>query len=184
MKKIVIIASVFLSLNAYSQVGIGTNAPHSSAMLDVTSTTQGFLPPRMTGAQRAAIVSPVAGLEIWCIDCGATAPYGEAQIYNGTIWTNLVGGTIKAVTVPGTNTTTGATSPIGIGTNMPSAIAALEVNSNSKGFLLPRMTLAQRDAMQPATSSAGLQVWCTDCNSGAGGLSIFNGANWTNSTGQ
>ena len=173
----------FISYSSFSQVGIGTSSPNSSAMLDITSTNQGFLPPRMTGAQRAAIVAPVAGLEIWCTDCGATVPYGEAQIYNGTTWTNLVGGTIKSVTVPGTNTSTGATSPIGIGINTPAASAALDVNSTSKGFLIPRMTSTARNRMEPASTAAGLQVWCSDCNSGAGELSIFNGVQWTTSSG-
>ena len=172
-----------MSFNAYSQVSIGTNTPNSSAMLDITSTTQGFLPPRMTAAQRDAIGSPVAGLEIWCTDCGPTAPYGEAQIYNGTIWTNLLGGTIKPVTVAGTNTITGAISPIGIGTITPASSAALEINSTSKGFLIPRMTSAERNKMEPASTAAGLQVWCSDCNAGAGELSIFNGIEWTNSSG-
>ena len=181
--KSVIVPGTNTITGATSPIGIGTNTPNSSAMLDITSTTQGFLPPRMTGAQRAAIVSPVAGLEIWCTDCGSIAPYGEAQIYNGAIWTNLEGGTIKSVTVAGTNTSGGAISPIGIGTNTPASSAALEINSTSKGFLIPRMTSTERNKMEPGNSAAGLQVWCSDCNSGAGELSIFNGTNWTNSTG-
>jgi hypothetical protein len=44
---------------------LGTTTPISSAKLVVTSTTQGFLPPRMTTAQRDAIASPVAGLVIY-----------------------------------------------------------------------------------------------------------------------
>ncbi len=49
--------------------GIGINEtgadPHPSAMLDVSSTTKGFLPPRMTTAERDAIVSPASGLTIF-----------------------------------------------------------------------------------------------------------------------
>tara|TARA_R100001443_G_scaffold9595_4_gene19175 strand:+ start:663 stop:1184 length:522 start_codon:yes stop_codon:yes gene_type:complete len=40
-------------------VGIGTTSP--SKILDITSTTSGFLPPRMTTTQRDAISSPIAG---------------------------------------------------------------------------------------------------------------------------
>ena len=46
-------------------VGIGTIAPHASAKLELTSTTKGFLMPRMTEAQRDAIVSPAHALLIF-----------------------------------------------------------------------------------------------------------------------
>jgi hypothetical protein len=46
-------------------VGIGTTAPSAAAILTLTSTTQGFLPPRMTTAQRNAISTPPAGLMIY-----------------------------------------------------------------------------------------------------------------------
>jgi hypothetical protein len=51
-----------------TSVGINTATPSASAKLDVTSTTQGFLPPRMTAAQRTAIVSPAEGLIVIQID--------------------------------------------------------------------------------------------------------------------
>jgi hypothetical protein len=47
------------------QLGIGTYGPNASAMLDITSTTRGFLPPRMTTTQKNAIASPVAGLVVY-----------------------------------------------------------------------------------------------------------------------
>ena len=49
-------------------VGINTNTPDTSAQLDVKSTTKGFLPPRMTNAQRLAIASPAVGLCVYCTD--------------------------------------------------------------------------------------------------------------------
>jgi uncharacterized protein (TIGR02145 family) len=79
-----------------AQIGIGISQPAASAQLDVTSTTKGFLPPRMTQAQRQAIASPPAGLTIWCNDCGIT---GELQVYNGLSWTNMAGGN-AAVKIP------------------------------------------------------------------------------------
>ncbi len=77
-----------------AQVGIGTTSPNTSAALDVESTTKGFLPPRMTGAQRNAIATPAQGLMIYCTNCGAN---GEAQLYNGTAWVNLIGGTTASI---------------------------------------------------------------------------------------
>jgi len=46
-------------------VGIGTTNPDFTSILDLSSTTEGFLPPRMTTVQRDAIVSPAPGLEIY-----------------------------------------------------------------------------------------------------------------------
>ena len=46
-------------------VGIGTTTPATSAILDLTSTTQAFLPPRMTTAQRDAIADPVPGMMLF-----------------------------------------------------------------------------------------------------------------------
>ncbi|WP_213522440.1 FISUMP domain-containing protein [Nonlabens sp.] len=53
---------------AQAQVGIGTTTPNAAAALDITSTTQGLLPPRMTAAQRDAIATPVQGLTIFNTD--------------------------------------------------------------------------------------------------------------------
>ena len=61
-------------------VGIGVLAPHASASLDLTSTTQGFLPPRMTNTQRDAIATPAEGLIISCTDCTVK---GLHQYING-----------------------------------------------------------------------------------------------------
>lgn len=48
-----------------SNVGIGTSSPSAAARLDVTSTTSGFLPPRMTTTERNAISSPPNGLMLY-----------------------------------------------------------------------------------------------------------------------
>ena len=66
------------------------SAASASAVLEASSTTQGFLPPRMNYYQRTQIVSPIAGLTIWCSNCGAS---GEMQVFNGAAWTNMIGGT-------------------------------------------------------------------------------------------
>jgi len=53
-----------IRINAAGEVGIGGTA-NAASLLDVASTTKGFLPPRMTTAQRDAIASPPAGLMIY-----------------------------------------------------------------------------------------------------------------------
>ena len=66
---------------------------------------------------------------------------------------------------------------VGIGTTTPDASAVLEVKSNAKGLLLPRLTAAQREAI--VNPAAGLMVYQTD---GTPGLYYYNGTAWTNST--
>jgi hypothetical protein len=83
---------------SHAQVGVGTVTPSPSAQLDVTSTNKGFLPPRMTMTERNNITTPVEGLIIWCSNCGI---YGEVEVYNGTIWTNMLGARAAGTSVIG-----------------------------------------------------------------------------------
>lgn len=60
------LALLVLSFDLYSQVTIGSNnPPDASAVLDVQSSTGGILYPRLTTAQRNAIVNPAIGLSIY-----------------------------------------------------------------------------------------------------------------------
>jgi hypothetical protein len=67
-----------------SSVGIGTRRNNASALLDLTSTTRGFLPPRMTSAQRIAISTPAEGLIVYQTD-GTIGLY----IYSNATWRSL-----------------------------------------------------------------------------------------------
>jgi hypothetical protein len=49
-------------------LGVGTSSPNSTAALQIDSTTKGFLPPRMTSTERAAITSPATGLVVYQTD--------------------------------------------------------------------------------------------------------------------
>jgi len=74
-------------------VGVGTASPSASALLDLTSTSQGLLAPRMTTTQRDAIVSPAAGLLIY------NATTSTYNFYTGTAWTSVGSGTGSVTSV-------------------------------------------------------------------------------------
>jgi hypothetical protein len=63
-------------------IGAATKAV-ASAQLEMVSTTQGFLPPRMTTAQKNAIASPAAGLVLY------DSTTNKLQCYNGSTWNDL-----------------------------------------------------------------------------------------------
>ncbi len=87
----------------------GTQA-HTSAMLDVSSTEKGLLIPRLTTAQRNAIVSPANGLIVYDSD------FTQFWYFNGSVWSPITG--VSGVTGPtgptGLNGATGATGVTGI----------------------------------------------------------------------
>jgi hypothetical protein len=55
----------------------------ASAKVQIDSTTQGFLPPRMTTTQKNAIATPAAGLMVY------DSTLNLMSVYNGTIWISL-----------------------------------------------------------------------------------------------
>ncbi|WP_367328072.1 hypothetical protein [Lentimicrobium sp.] len=79
MRALLFICLLALGLPALAQVAVNTDgsAPDNSAMLDVKSTNRGLLAPRMTQAQRNAIVSPAAGLMIFQTDNGPGLYYNS-----------------------------------------------------------------------------------------------------------
>ncbi|MEO6177027.1 MAG: hypothetical protein ABIP27_17875 [Flavobacterium circumlabens] len=71
-----------------AQIGIGTTTPNASSVLDITSTTQGLLPPRMTTIQRNAIATPADGLIVYDTDFKSLYSY----VLSTTSWIPLSGG--------------------------------------------------------------------------------------------
>jgi len=96
MKKTILnsltVVTLFFASAANAQVGVGVPAGdiHPSAELEVKSSTKGFLPPRMTFAERNSIAAPATGLLIYQTDAVANNPAG-LYYFDGTAWKNGLG---------------------------------------------------------------------------------------------
>lgn len=117
-------------------LGVGTSYPAASAVIDATSTTKGFLPPRMTTTQRNAIASPVAGLLIY------NTTDNVYNFYTGTSWITLGS---NASTVGGYAPNTGT-----VASTIPVRDASGNIPGNITG-----------NAPGTYGTSAGMQVFTT-----------------------
>ena len=94
-----------------TSVGVGITTPNAAAMLDVTSTTRGFLPPRMTTVQRDAITSVPAGLMVY------NTTTNKLNFYNGSAWeavsSTAPSATTTTTVAPGTTSTPATTTTSG-----------------------------------------------------------------------
>jgi uncharacterized protein (TIGR02145 family) len=105
MKKVLLCAAfIAASFTSIAQVGIGTTMPDASAALDITSTTAGLLPPRMSTAERNVINSgaPAVGLTIYNTDVKCL------EFWNGSAWVCMFDNTSTGI-IPGNTTCTSAT---------------------------------------------------------------------------
>lgn len=178
----------------FGSLGIGSTVP-TSAIVAITSTTSGFLLPRMTTTQRNLISTPATGLQIY------NTTTNDIEYYNGISWVGTVSsgvtsatGTANQVLINGTSGSaqTGAltfTLPqsiatssvvqfgtLGLGASIVTS-SILSLTSTTAGFLLPRMTTTQRDAI--ATPATGLQVYNTTTND----VEYYNGSSWVGASG-
>ena len=187
MKGISVLLSLLFACSTllFSQTGVSINttgaAADPSAMLDVSSDNAGILIPRMTKTQRNAILAPAEGLLIYQTD--DTIGFW----YYSNKW-NLMGQGGGSGITPGTDIGNtlywdgsqwnessniyNAGGSVGIGTNNPSSSAKFEISSTTGGALIPRMTTAERNAIQ--NPARGLQIYNLDCDN----FEYFNGSSW------
>ena len=115
MKNFTLVLALLIGCCVQSQKGIGTPNPDQSSILELASSQKGFLPPRLTTAQRDAIANPAEGLTIfnttkncleWYITAGWYNACGDNGIAIGTQYNCNTGqtGTMK-VGEPVTNVT-------------------------------------------------------------------------------
>jgi hypothetical protein len=131
-------------------VGSGTITPtSSSAILEASSTTQGFLPPRLTTTQRDAINAPVEGLTIW------NKTNTQLEVYDGSYWRNMLGILV---------------SPIRVGDTYGGGKVFYIFNTNDVGFIQGQ-THGLIAATEDQTTDAGVK-WFPDKYYGATGTYI------------
>ncbi len=200
--------NTFFIDSSANSIGIGTATPAATAALDISSTTRGFLAPRMTTAQRNAIASPAEGLMVYATDGGVSGVY---QFYDGSAWVDVGGGgadagiwsengtndyieyedTLGGVRIgrvsgqpaPATDWTLDApngvtyttVNKVGVGSASVNASAIMQIESTTQGFLTPRMTIAQRNAI--AGPAEGLLVYVTDAGT-SGIFQFYDGTGW------
>lgn len=108
---IVMIVFSLVFLNGKAQTGIGTTTPSPSAKLEVASTNQGFLPPRiaLTATNAASpVTSPATGLLVYNTATTNNASNNVAPGYyfwNGSAWVAILGN-ITTSSISGNGTTT------------------------------------------------------------------------------
>jgi hypothetical protein len=182
MKNFTFLVFLFITQYAHAQsIGIGSNnPPHPSAALDVNSTTKGVLVPRLFETQKLGIASPAQGLLIY------NKNSNSFQYYNGSVWVNITNSSIVSgiqnrlpkflgswglqnsqITDDGNGVSINAT-----GAN-PDASAMMDVQSTSKGMLIPRMTTTERTAI--GSPMKGLLVFDNTTSS----FWFYNGTIWT-----
>lgn len=69
-----------LTIDINGNVGINTLTPSASAILELSNTTKGFLPPRMTTTQKNAIATPASGLVVY------DTTLNKLALYTGAAW--------------------------------------------------------------------------------------------------
>ena len=111
-----------------AQIGMGTTTtPNSSSVLDIASNNKGLLTPRMTNAQRDAILTPAIGLLIYNTDDS------DFNSYNGTLlgWQDF-STTYVAVAATSDITTTSTTDLTAIGMTVTPKVGTYSVLFNSQ----------------------------------------------------
>lgn len=178
------------SNNDGGRIGISTNAPNASAQMEIVSTSRGFLMPRMTSAQRAAIATPATGLVVYQTD-GTSGFY----FYTGSAWKYILGaGDVSAIS--SLNGLTGATQTFATGTsgtdfgisstgtthtfNLPTASASARglLSSADWSTFNGKINLSSLSATAPLSYNSGTGAFSiTQANGSTNGF--LSSADWT-----
>ncbi len=127
---------------SFAQQGVAINtdgtSPNASAMLDVKSTSRGILVPRMTSAQRAAIVTPARGLMVY------DNTSNTFWFYNGSAWQEMIGSGSSKWNLSNSNISSSNPGNVGIGIANP--LHKLDVMGNVRiGNDIPYLRFASNN---------------------------------------
>ncbi len=160
------------------QGGFGTSTPDPSAIFDISDTTKGFLPPRLSLAQRNAISNPAKGLLIFNTTDSTT------QFWNGQCWLatyqedcNQCGFSMSLSSTAGTidrtltdtagtnitiSQTSGSTQTIGVFLihNLPTGVTVSVSNPTISGNGVSHLTVNASIFAQPGTFPIAVQAIC------------------------
>jgi hypothetical protein len=70
----------FKAGSSFTFSNINLNVATTSAIVEITSTTKGFLPPRMTTTEKNAIATPASGLVVY------DSTLNKLAVYTGSAW--------------------------------------------------------------------------------------------------
>ena len=208
MKKTILLflmAALLITTGAFAQsVGINSDGttPAASAMLDVSSTAKGFLPPRMTSVQRTAISAPATGLTVYQTDGNkgfyfydgavwqmqSSANYGDIkqgiQSADHHGWVKLDGRLKSSLTA----TQQSSATALGIGTNLPDAGNCFPVqNGSTLGSVSGSNTVTiNKNQLPNVTYTGTIERVAHGAYTGAAASGVFSmssGGNLGNATG-
>jgi len=130
-------------------VSVGTvSAPSSKAVLDLVSTTKGFLPPRMTTTQKNAITSPATGLIVF------DTTLNSLQIYNGSAWVTAgAGGISYAADTGSANAYAIAPTPAALAYTTGDMYSFKVTNSNTTSSTLNVSSLGTKNIKTPQVAN-------------------------------
>ena len=166
MKNLLFTLITLITVTTYGQVGIGTTTPDASSILELNSTTQGMLTPRMTESERDLIATPATGLLIY-----QTNNTPGFYYYNSAAWVPF-GGSDTDWTVVGNDMYSANSGNVGVGNTAPSAkfhitgvasggsggtntILSQDFESSTLGFVTGTVSTNEYQTTAPG----GTEVW-------------------------
>ncbi|SHF32143.1 hypothetical protein [Dysgonomonas macrotermitis] len=161
---IIIIACISLYYPSISaQIGVNTNNPSSSSVLDINAydNDRGLLIPRMNTSQKLAIASPASGLMVYDMDYRCVSQYKDTPSNPGTFsWTCLTLYNRHFLYMPSVNIPTSD----GSGSLLVGTQSINLYNVYYTGFNSPKVKSTSAPATIPFFNGSQLNYYVTYCD--------------------